>query len=296
MSKARFIETANYIYPSTSCLPNIVFEQAVVGASLDAYHYSYRSHFVIHARNHPHCPAAEGSPKGGVAGDNNINYNRKFLSVLGGTEPTPVQQSPAPSCSECGQDAPMAALMASRRFVSATKRGGAVRSCLLLALAILPTDAQTAAIETEHLFGFTIGSDVGEVGEREIEGSVTADLRSKTGSYNAASSTLSAEFVPLPNLRTEFTGVVVSYDIAGVSGLADQRYTSFGGLSADIRYRVLDRATAPVGFAIGAEPHWGRADDVTGEPVSQYGVDFVAAAAGRSFPIASLRRLIWTLT
>jgi hypothetical protein len=41
MSKARFIETANHIYPSTSCLPNIVFEQAVVGASLDAYHYSY---------------------------------------------------------------------------------------------------------------------------------------------------------------------------------------------------------------------------------------------------------------
>jgi len=41
MSKARFIETANYIYTSTSCLPNIVFEQAVVGASLDAYHYSY---------------------------------------------------------------------------------------------------------------------------------------------------------------------------------------------------------------------------------------------------------------
>ena len=41
MSKARFIETANCIYPSTSCLPNIVFEQAVAGASLDAYHYSY---------------------------------------------------------------------------------------------------------------------------------------------------------------------------------------------------------------------------------------------------------------
>jgi hypothetical protein len=33
MSKARFIETANYIYPSTSCLPNIVFEQAVVATS-----------------------------------------------------------------------------------------------------------------------------------------------------------------------------------------------------------------------------------------------------------------------
>jgi hypothetical protein len=90
--------------------------------------------------------------------------------------------------------------------------------------------------------------------------------------------------VPLPNLRTEFTGALVSYDIAGVSGLADQRYTSFGGLSADIRYRVLDRATAPFGFAIGAEPHWDRADDVTGEPVSQYGVDFVAAADWEVIP------------
>ena len=154
----------------------------------------------------------------------------------------------------------------------------------MLALAIIPTGARSETIETEHLFGFTIGSDVGETGEREIEGSVTGRFAKRTGSYDAASSTISAEFVPLPNLRTEFTGAVVSYDIAGVSGLADQRYTAFGGLSADIRYRLLDRATAPFGFAIGAEPHWGRADDVTGEPVDQYGVDFVAAADWEVIP------------
>ena len=59
---------------------------------------------------------------------------------------------------------------------------------------------------------------------------------------------------------------------------------AFGGLSADIRYRLLDRATAPFGFAIGAEPHWGRADDITGEPVRQYGVDFVAAADWEIIP------------
>ena len=178
----------------------------------------------------------------------------------------------------------MGGLRVSRRIVSATKRQGAAKSCLLLALAMLPTDARTATIETEHLFGFTIGSDVGEVGERELEGSVTGRFAKRTGSYDAASSTMSAEFVPIPNLRTEFTGAVVSYDIAGVSGLADQHYTAFGGLSADIRYRLLDRATAPFGFAIGAEPHWGRADDVTGEPVSQYGVDFVAAADWEVIP------------
>jgi hypothetical protein len=89
---------------------------------------------------------------------------------------------------------------------------------------------------------------------------------------------MSAEFVPIANLRTEVTGAVVSYDIAGVGGLLDQRYVAFGGFSADIRYRLLDRASAPFGLAVGAEPHWGRADEVTGEAASQYGVDFVAAA------------------
>jgi hypothetical protein len=167
-------------------------------------------------------------------------------------------------------DAFMAELKASRRV--------AAKSCLMLALAIIPTGARTAAIDTEHLFGFTIGSDVGEVGENEIESSVTGRFGKQTGTYNAASGTLSAESVPIANLRTEITGEVLGYGITGVGGLTDQQYAAFGGVSADIRYRFLDRATGPFGFAVGAEPRWGRADDVTGEPASQYSVDFVAAA------------------
>ena len=173
----------------------------------------------------------------------------------------------------------MAVLRVLRRFATAARRQPGARCWLLVALALLPTDvARSEPIETEHLFGFTIGSDVGEVGERELEGSATGRFGKQTGTYDAGSSTVSLEFVPLANLRTEFTGMVNAYDITGVSGFTDQRYTAFGGLSADIRYRLLDRATAPFGLAIGAEPHWGRSDDVTGEPAGQYGVDFVAAA------------------
>jgi hypothetical protein len=165
---------------------------------------------------------------------------------------------------------------ASKGLVAATRR--VAQSCLVLTLAILPTGARCGTIETEHLFAFTIGSDVGDVGERELEGSVTGRFAKRNGLYGATESTMSAEFVPIANLRTEITGAVVSYDIAGVSGFADQRYVAIGGLSADIRYRLLDRASAPFGFAVGAEPHWGRADEVTGEPASRYGADFVAAA------------------
>ena len=153
----------------------------------------------------------------------------------------------------------------------------AARFCLMLALAITPTGARTATIDTEHLFGFTIGSDVGEAGEREVESSATGRFGKQTGTYNAFSGTLSVESVPIANLRTEITGEVIGYGITGVGGLTDQQYGAFGGLSADIRYRFLDRATAPFGFAVGAEPRWARADDVTGQPAGQYGVDFVAA-------------------
>ena len=173
----------------------------------------------------------------------------------------------------------MAGLMASKplgRWVA--------KFCLLPVLATVPAGARTAPIETEHLFGFTIGSDVGEAGERELEGTVTGRFAKRTGTYDAAASTTSVEFVPMKNLRTEFTGAVVAYDVTGVTGLADQRYAAFGGLSADIRYRILDRATAPFGFAVGAEPHWSRADEATGQPVNQYGVDFVAAADWEIIP------------
>jgi hypothetical protein len=163
-------------------------------------------------------------------------------------------------------------------------RSTSVGVCLLFAIALIATDGRAEPIETEHLFGFTIGTDTGDVGDREIEGSATGRFAKQNGTYNATSSTLSAEFVPIPNLRTEFTGSFISYDVVGVSGFADQRYVALGGFSADFRYRLLDRATAPFGFAIGAEPHWGRADDVTGAPVSQYGTDFVAAADWEVIP------------
>src|ERR1700733_7927705 len=67
----------------------------------------------------------------------------------------------------------------------------AARFCPMLVLAIPPTGARTATIDTEHLFGFTIGSDVGEVGEREIESSATGRFGKQTGTYNAASGTRS---------------------------------------------------------------------------------------------------------
>jgi hypothetical protein len=149
---------------------------------------------------------------------------------------------------------------------------------LLAAFAAAFLPVQAGAIDTEHLFGFTIGTDVGNVGEKEFEGSTTGRFSKATGSYRAISQTLSVEFVPAENFRAEFGGAVVSNNTNNVAGFEDRRQLAFGSFSADLRYRLLDRATAPFGLAIGAEPHWGRIDELTGAAVNQYGVDFVVAA------------------
>ena len=141
--------------------------------------------------------------------------------------------------------------------------------------AALPVHA--GEIDTEHLFGFTIGTDIGEKGEREIEGQTTGRFGKRDGSYTGLSQMLAAEFTPAQNFRVE-VGAASSYrDIAGVTGLADRRQGGWQGLSLDLRYRLLDREHAPFGLAIDAEQHWGRIDETTGAPIDQYGIDLAIA-------------------
>src|SRR6266508_2151216 len=133
-------------------------------------------------------------------------------------------------------------------------------------------------IDTEHLFGFTISTDIGDVGEKEIEAGTTARLGKRSGSYTALAQTLSFEYTPARNLRLEVTAAGAYHGIVGVPGLDDRRQAAFDGLSFDARYRLLDRANAPFGLAINVEPHWGRVDETSGAPVDRHGVDLTLAA------------------
>jgi hypothetical protein len=158
---------------------------------------------------------------------------------------------------------------------------GIVKPILLIVTAIVALwsiVARADAIDTEHLFGFTIGTDVGEVGEKEFESNTLSRLGKRAGSYSALSQSLSLEYTAVQNLRLEVSATGVYYDIVGVPGLDDRRQGAFDGLSFDMRYRILDRAHAPFGLMIDAEPHWGRVDEVSGEPVDRYGVDLALVA------------------
>lgn len=143
--------------------------------------------------------------------------------------------------------------------------------------AFVPAIGYAAEVDTEHMFGFMIGSDVGEVGEREVQSKTTARLSKSGGTYQAISQALELELVPAKNFRVELGGTVAAYNINNVSGFSDARGFDFQGGSAEFRYRFLDRETAPFGLTFGVELHADRIDENTAARVRAYGTEFVLA-------------------
>ena len=101
--------------------------------------------------------------------------------------------------------------------------------------------------DTEHIFGFMIGSDVGNPGEREFQTQTTGRFGKGGGTYRALGQEVEIEIVPLPNFRIEVGANATLHDITGVPDLDDRRQFNFQGLSLDLRYRLLDRENARSG-------------------------------------------------
>jgi hypothetical protein len=166
-------------------------------------------------------------------------------------------------------------------------RGTVVRAIAFVFLAVAvgastcrAGEARTndASVDTEHLFGFNTGTDIGNVGGKELESETDGRFGKRTGSYAALAPMLGFEVIPADNLRLEMQSSASYHDVAGVSGLDDRRQAGFDGLRFEARYRLLDRATSAFGLAIDANPHWGLVDATSGTPVDRYGIDLAVLA------------------
>lgn len=138
-------------------------------------------------------------------------------------------------------------------------------------------EEKESEVDTQFIFGFTKGADVGELGEKEIEHESIGLLGKHDGSYAAISDALRAEFTPVANFRFEIGIPVTFHSIAGVTGLEDLHQAAFDGLVMEFRYRLLDREHAPFGLTVGAEPHLRRVDETSGQSVDNYGSEFTVA-------------------
>jgi hypothetical protein len=151
------------------------------------------------------------------------------------------------------------------------------RLATIIAIVLVPTFATAAdKLETTHLFGFTLGTDVNDVGETEGELESVGRFGKRGGSYAAMSTLAGIKAIPFKDFSIEPGIGFASHNISGVPGLDDRRQFAFESFGFETRYRLLDRAQAPFGLTLGADPRWSRLDDISGEHVDRYGSGFLA--------------------
>jgi hypothetical protein len=135
-----------------------------------------------------------------------------------------------------------------------------------------------AEVETEHLFGFTLGSSIGEKGEKELESETTVRAGKGAGTYAAIGQEFEAKYTMESWLRISPAAVLAYHDIGRVPEFIDRRQAAFQGLSFDTRFLLLDGKRAPFGLMLSVEPHWNGIDDLTGQRVENYGATLLLAA------------------
>jgi hypothetical protein len=165
------------------------------------------------------------------------------------------------------------------------------RAAIVCLCALLGGGVRAEGIDTEHVFGFMIGSDVGTVGEREFQSETTGRFAKNGGNYRAVGQQLELEFLPANNFRIEMGTSFAAHDINGVMGFDDRRQLSWQGVSVDFRYRFLDKDAAPFGLTLAMEPHADRVDETTAAVVRSYGTDFTLAVDREVIPNVAVAAL-----
>jgi hypothetical protein len=174
-------------------------------------------------------------------------------------------------------------------------RGALSRAILLIVLAVLVATSsahgaagkradKTGEVDTEHMFGFTEGSDIGEAGEKELEADSTGRFGKLGGSYNTVATAIEAKYSFSDRFRLSAVATVAYYDITGVNAIDDRRQGALQSVSFDARFRLFDREQAPFGLTLSVEPRRGFADEMGGEPADQHGAEFRVLADRELIP------------
>src|SRR5258708_29006714 len=98
----------------------------------------------------------------------------------------------------------------------------AFRTAIVCFSTLLANCVHAEGIDTEHLFGFMIGTDVGSPGEREFQSQTTGRFSKSGGPYRAVGQEFELEFVPAKDFRIEIRSAFSPHDIHAASHFGDR--------------------------------------------------------------------------
>ena len=151
----------------------------------------------------------------------------------------------------------------------------AAATLVLLALAAGPARAD---VDSEHMFGFTEGTDIGTPFLPEGELEMVGRLGRSEGNYSATSLTASLKYPLSEHFRVAPSITFTRFDISGLTGFEDRNVIGLERLALEFRWRPFDRETSVFGLTFVATPFVGFIDEVTGAAGDSWGGIFIAAA------------------
>jgi hypothetical protein len=152
---------------------------------------------------------------------------------------------------------------------------GAAGLAVLLMAAALPARAD---VDSEHLFGFTEGTDIGTPFLPEGELETIGRFGRNGGNYSALSATASLKYPLTDWFRVAPSITFTRFDISGVTDFEDRNVIALERLALEFRWRPFDREKSLFGLTFVATPFVGFIDDVTGAPGDAWGGTFIVVA------------------
>jgi hypothetical protein len=153
------------------------------------------------------------------------------------------------------------------------------RLCIVLSLTLLlpvlahaeadpNSQANASLFDTEHIFGFAEGSDIGAKGELELE-STTIGSFGALRSYSDIDNETSLRYNVANELRLSLGTLKDYFYIQDVPLLSDRKTLEFG-IIAEARWHILDWRTAPFGMSLSLNPLWRLTDPTSGQGSSNF--------------------------
>ncbi len=163
-------------------------------------------------------------------------------------------------------------------------------SLLLTALLLWPAaahaddpEAGKEKVETEHIFGFTEGTDIGRKGEQEFE-STTVGRFGAAGRYTGIPNKSAYRNVLFDGFRLSFAALSDYYSIHSMPAPADRNRAGFSGVASELRWQFSDRSQYPIGISVSLMPEYRWIEEVSGANVQSYAMPAVLALDGALIP------------
>jgi hypothetical protein len=136
-----------------------------------------------------------------------------------------------------------------------------------------PDHAHAHGLETENLFGFTLGSDTEHRGARGIAIESVGRFGKWDGSYAGIGKKIEFAYGLTDDISVA-AGMFAGYHrVRGVTGFDDTEALYFNGIGGELRWRLIRRTPGAFGVTLHLEPAIQTHDELTGLSGVKYGAE-----------------------